>query len=275
MSASTRFEVIPDARFELRVRQLAPVVVLGGMYLMFSMPTPAALGRIFLSMWVHELGHAASAWLCGFAALPGPWRTQIPQARSWWVLTVILGMLAWLGWRAWASEDKRAVLACAVGAALSVWLWQQPTASATQIIVFFGDGGGMVLGVALMACFFVRDEHVLHHTGLRWGLLGIGAAAFVDPARAWLRADDHDTIAFGFIEGVGDSDPSRLVDEHGWAVDVMVSRYQTLLWLCLAVFAVLYVRGIATARREVRAEDERAATAARQLTIERRRGSPP
>ena len=45
-------------------------------------PTGHWLQRTFLSMLVHELGHAVTAWWCGFAALPGLWKTAIPDARG-------------------------------------------------------------------------------------------------------------------------------------------------------------------------------------------------
>lgn len=268
MVTDTQLDVIADARFELRVRQIAPPLTLLLLYAAFSLPTLAGALRIFLSMWLHELGHTVSAWLCGFAALPGPWRTRIPDERSWWVLGLVLLGLGWGAWRVWTSElydrpRQLALAAVAAAAALVVWLWTWPEDRASQLILFAGDGGGMVLGVALFACFFVGQEHRFHHSGLRWGFLVIGAAAYLDPARVWLRASDHDTIAFGHIEGVGDSDPSRLVDDHGWSVDALVGRYQTLLWACAAAIVLLYVRGVLAARQQVaREREEEAARAA-------------
>lgn len=261
MVSDTKAEVIADARFELRVRQLAPPTVALLLWLALSVPTLAGTLRIFLSMWLHELGHAVSGWLCGLAALPGPWRTRIPEERSWWVMGVVLVGLAWAGWKMWTSEHGErarqiAVAALAATAALVVWLWFLPMERASQLILFSGDGGGMVLGVALVACFYVPQHHSLHHTGLRWGFLVIGTAAYLDPARVWLRASDHDTIAFGHIEGVGDSDPSRLVDGFDWSVEALVSRYQTLLWFCAAVLVLLYVRGVWAAKQAVAAERE-------------------
>lgn len=261
MVTDTQLDVIADARFELRVRQIAPPLTLLLLYGALSLPTLAGALRIFLSMWLHELGHTVSAWLCGFAALPGPWRTRIPEERSWWVLGLVLLGLAWTAWRVWISElEERsrqiALAVIAAGAGLVVWLWCWPEDRASQLILFAGDGGGMVLGVALMACFYVKPEHRFHHTGLRWGFLVIGAAAYLDPARVWLRASDHDTIAFGHIEGVGDSDPSRLVDGHDWSVDALVGRYQTLLWACAVAIVLLYVRGVLAARQQVATERE-------------------
>ena len=269
MPHDTREDVITDARFELRLRQWAPPVVLLLTYFAFSVPTLAAGGRILFSMWLHELGHTISAWLCGFAALPGPWRTRVPEERSWWVMGMVLAAIAWATWRRWRSDElddrpRARNVALGIGAAaalLVVWLWNLSEAGASQFILFAGDGGGMVLGVALVACFYVRQDRHLHHSGLRWGFLVIGAAAFIDPARVWLRASDPDTIAFGHIEGVGDSDPTRLVDVHGWSAQTMVDRFQLLVWLSAIALVLFYARGLWAARRQVAIE--RAAEAAK------------
>lgn len=279
MHHDTREDVITDARFELRLRQWAPPVVLLLTYLAFSVPTLAAGGRILFSMWLHELGHTISAWLCGFAALPGPWRTRIPEDRSWWVMALVLAGIAWATWRRWRSDElddrprERNVTLGLGGAAalLVVWMWNLSEERASQFILFAGDGGGMVLGVALVACFYVRQDRHLHHSGLRWGFLVIGAAAFIDPARVWLRASDHDTIAFGHIEGVGDSDPTRLVDVHGWSVQTMVDRFQLLVWLGVIALALCYARGLLAGRRQVAIEQ--AAEAAKAEAAAQRYGA--
>ena len=39
------------------------------------------LQRTFLSMMVHEAGHAVTSWFCGFAAFPALWVTRFRCAR--------------------------------------------------------------------------------------------------------------------------------------------------------------------------------------------------
>src|SRR5437870_10753722 len=51
-------------------------------FLLVSVSPGRAVVRIFFSMWIHELGHAAAAWLCGVLAVPGPWRTLTASGRS-------------------------------------------------------------------------------------------------------------------------------------------------------------------------------------------------
>src|SRR5437764_571263 len=60
---------------EARIRAWAIPSALLFAFLLVSTGPGRAVVRIFFSMWVHELGHAVAAWLCGVLAVPGPWRT--------------------------------------------------------------------------------------------------------------------------------------------------------------------------------------------------------
>src|SRR5262249_37498313 len=114
--------------------------------------------------------------------------------------------------------------------------------SAQGLILFGGDAGALVLGTVLFATFFAARGSHLQVSWLRWGFLFLGAFAFTDTFTVWWRARrDPTVIPFGEIEGVGHSDPSRLVDEHGWSVPALVGRYVALGVACLVVMAALYV----------------------------------
>src|SRR5437660_428698 len=56
-----------------------PVAVACAFCLVWAVPS---LVRIFLGRWVHELGHAATAWMCGYLAFPGPWLTPTASQQS-------------------------------------------------------------------------------------------------------------------------------------------------------------------------------------------------
>jgi hypothetical protein len=112
-------------------------------------------------------------------------------------------------------------------------------ATAHTWIVFAGDAGGLVLGALCMATFFTPPDHKLHRDWLRWGLVVIGAASFVDALHGWWDARrDVDAIVFGEIEGRADTDPTVLVDA-GWSVDQMVFRYLALAFVSLVALAAL------------------------------------
>lgn len=93
-----------DARLEFKIRAIAIPAALILAHLAVSVPIFRALLRVFFSMWIHELGHAVTAWLCGFGAFPGPWFTPVWESRSPVVSLLFAGGIAWAGYRAWAAR---------------------------------------------------------------------------------------------------------------------------------------------------------------------------
>ncbi len=231
-----------DPALETRFRQLAlPVALLLAWLVTFA--GPRFVGRIFLSMWVHELGHAVTAWLCGFGAFPGPWRTPVSDERMPLLTLGLLLALGYAGFRAWAAEARwlcaglglLAVLALALTLGMGVH-------RARALITFGGDAGCLVLGTILMATFYVPPGSALHRGWLRWGFLVIGAFAFMDAFKTWWDAGHgRDGVEYGHLEGVGDSDPTRLVFEYGWGEARLIARYLRLAWICLTALGLLYL----------------------------------
>src|ERR1700682_5419788 len=73
------------------------------------------LVRVFVSMWVHELGHATTAWLCGFPAFPGPWLTPMAESRSSPFGFLVFAAIAAGAFWAWRTERFRlSVSLCAL-----------------------------------------------------------------------------------------------------------------------------------------------------------------
>src|SRR5437016_1816711 len=63
----------PQGKNELWFR----VFALPGALILARALVGAAPGQVrLLTMWVHECGHALTAWLCGFAATPSAFVTQ-------------------------------------------------------------------------------------------------------------------------------------------------------------------------------------------------------
>ncbi len=223
---------------EQKVRAAAIPAAFLVAWLFHQWPMGHMLQRTFLSMIVHEVGHAVTGWWCGFAAIPGLWKTLVPETRGaiWIAVTATCAGITYLGWR----NERWWLLATGLGlGALELLAHNLDTETAHQWVTFGGDGGAMVLGSCLMATFFIPK---LAEHGLRWGLLSIGAAAFVDTFATWWTARSNtDVIPFGEIEGVGLSDPSKLQDVFGWSTDVIVHRYVTLGACCLIALAIVYV----------------------------------
>lgn len=210
------------------------------------------LQRTFLTMPVHELGHAATAWLCGYAAIPTLWHTNVPEERGIVMPLLLVGAGAFLAWRGWRAERwGQAALGGALAAlALAGRFVSEKTAQ--MLIVFGGDGMGMVIAAGLMTTFFYAKDTQLYRGGLRWGFLAIGAAAFVDILATWAAARrDHGKIPFGEQEGVGLSDATRLVDDFDWSTGMLTGRYLAVGTACLLALAAVYAWGMWKARQEL------------------------
>jgi hypothetical protein len=244
------FEGGPALEVQIRTWAL-PVALLCASLLVVTGPGRAVV-RIFFSMWVHELGHATAAWLCGYLAMPGPWRTLTASERSPVFAALLSAALLYAIVRGWLTGRRKAVF-CAAGILLlqlccTVLL---STRSATALIVFAGDGGCLVLGALLMASLYAPAGGAIRRGWLRWGFLLIGAGAFADPFEQWLGArTDPDRIPFGVNEGIGPSDPSVLSDQYGWSASLLVHRYLALGCVCLLALACLYALGLRSARAD-------------------------
>jgi hypothetical protein len=213
-------------------------------------PTGHFLQRTFLSMIVHELGHAVTAWWCGYGAVPGLWKTLIPEARGVVAPIVVLaasGGLVYVG----VVTERRIVIAIGaiLAAAMAIGTFALSGQTAHVLITFGGDAGAMILGTMLMMTFFVPPDHRLAVSHLRWGFLVIGAAAYIDSFATWVSGP----IPFGEIEGVGASDPSRLVDDFGWTQSQLVHRYQWVGAVCAIALAIAWYRAVTSYGRIVRA----------------------
>ncbi len=246
----TEWEVA-ETQLEGRLRTWAIPAALAGAFLIVSTGPGHFLARIFLSMWVHELGHATTAWLCAFPAFPGPWLTPMAESRSGpFGFLVFLAIASGAFW-AWRTGRRRSCAALA--ALLPVQLFCTAALSearAKQLIVFMGDGGCMVLGTLLMLSVYAPEESALKRGWLRWGFLVIGAAAFADAfAQWWASRTDFDRIPFGMNEGAGLSDPSVLSSTYFWSTDQIVHRYVGLGCVCLAVLAVSYALALLRQRK--------------------------
>ncbi|MGH9740314.1 MAG: hypothetical protein ACRD4X_17260 [Candidatus Acidiferrales bacterium] len=238
-----------DAIRELKYRAIAlPLALLAAYWL-----TGTGLNMVagMLSMVVHESGHAITAWLTGRWAVPMPWVTMHGQNRSWFIVLVVTSAIVCWGFLAWRT--RRWGWVCAAGLMLLLQLDILSLSAFKQeaLIVFGGEGGAMVLATILMATFYASRESALYKSwGLRWGLLALGALAFMHVYRSW--SGPWGNIPFGEIEGVNLSDPSLLTEMYGWSVTQMVDRYIELARVCFGAMGGMYVWGLASAYVETR-----------------------
>lgn len=237
------------ARQELIYRALALPLALVGARLLVA--TGARFAVRMLTMVLHESGHAITCWLTGRWAVPMLWVTMHGDERSLWYALPVGAALGFAGYWAWTA--RRWVWVVVVGVMLVIQFfcltaWRN---NADSIIVFFGDGGALVLATILMALFYSDRESVLAKSwGLRWGLLVIGALVFMDVYLTW--SGPLGDLPFGEIEGVNLSDPTLLMEMYGWSILLMVNRYLDLARLCLAALAVVYAWGLISNYTEMR-----------------------
>jgi hypothetical protein len=232
-----------DGALEWKLRAAAIPAAIGLALAFSAWPTGHWLQRTFLSMMVHELGHAVTAWWCGFAAFPTLWKTLIPETRSLIVPLALLALEGWICVRAWRTQRTAWMLA---GLALAILQFVGTLGTsvrrAQEAITFGGDAGAMVLGTLLMLTFFVGPASRLRTQQLRWGFLVIGAAALVDTFGTWWAArSDIEAIPFGEIEGVGLSDPSKLDELYGWTTPQIVQRHLSVGIACFAVLTAAWL----------------------------------
>lgn len=241
-----------DAETEFRFRVAAIPVALVGALLLVSTNAGRFVGRTFLSMWVHETGHAVAAWFCGYTAFPGPWFTPVALGRSWLMPLLLGGALGYLLYSSWKAQ-RRALLAAGIGLVLLQLLGTLALShlTAQTLITFAGDAGCLVLGTALMSTFFTARGTKFHQGWLRWGFLVIGAVSFMDVFEQWWASrHDSDRIPFGMNEGSCLSDASKLSETFGWSTQRIVSSYVWLGIVCLAVLAGLYAWGVWRGHRD-------------------------
>ena len=226
----------------------------------FAMPGALLLGWLvnwstpmlayFLAMWLHESGHAISAWFCGYAAFPTAWITLIPDERGRWISLVLGAAVATGGY--FAFRLQRWFWVVVSGAVLMLFILGnlQTESHAHLLFTFWGEGGAYVLSTILMLTFYARRDSPISRSHVRWGLLILGAIAFWSVYTRW--SGGFENIA-QFLEDTDErglpSDMRILNLVYGWSTFVLINRYRALGHVCLLVLAGAYAAGLVQMQR--------------------------
>ena len=253
-ASNSRDAVVTELKcrvFALPLALLAARVVAG---------TGVRLAASMLAMVLHESGHAITAWLTGRWAVPLLWVTLHGEERSWWIVLAVSAAIILGGFLAWRAERWGWVGAAGAALALQMIMLRAPAGAS---IVFGGDGGAMVLAATLMATFYApRESAIYRSSGLRWGLLAIGALSFLHVFLTYSGSIDE--VPFGEIEGVNLSDSSLLTEMYGWSEKQLVDRYLQLAALCFVVLSGLYVWGLVSVYLELQPSPQKKGRSAAQ-----------
>ena len=222
-----------------------------------------------LAMVVHECGHAITAWLVGRWAIPTFWFTMIGPNKSWFIVLLVMAAIIFGGFLAWKARRWGWVCAAAAVLLLQLNILSAPAITQGALVIFAGDGGAMVLATVLMATFYApRDSALSKSWGLRWGLLLIGALAFMHVYRLW--SGPWENLPFGEIEGRNLSDPSLLTGMYGWSVIQLVDRYLLLAKVCFTAMCAMYLWGLISAYIAMRSPARRIEGTGKGLKAEAR-----
>lgn len=213
---------------------------------------------IAFGMPVHEFGHAVVAWFCGYTAIPTLWKTIVPAAQGFIAPVILLSGIAYIGFNAWSNQNKIMLSACG-GLLLLQVIGTFGVSDKTQdmLIVFGGEACGMLLATILMSSFYFGKSTQLYKGWLRWGFVFIGAMAFVDTFPPWWQAQsDVSQVKYGTTGGAF-TDSYRLVNDHGWSFDELISRHVIVGVFCLFALTGVYGWGLREASQSSQEQERR------------------
>jgi Zn-finger nucleic acid-binding protein len=230
-----------------------PIALLFGLVVEAAGPLKL-LAWLFVSMPLHELGHASVAWFGCHYALPLPFFTfTVTEERSFFVgmaLAALLMAAVLLG----ARERRRYlfVMGCA-GLALQAFMTIfVSNATSIRMFTWSGCGGEILLATLLLVSFHYRLPDSLRWDFFRFVALAIGAVALTHALVFWHGVSQNlNDLPVGSTLGGkddGNGDMNKLLG-WGWSGRGIVRSYLGLGYACLAVVAAHYAVSLRRALR--------------------------
>jgi len=210
----------------------------------------AQVQRIWLTMPVHEFGHALTAWLTGYNAIPSLWVTRVFSDSRGFFAPVLLfaGILYLIRYARMNNSLTGMTLLVALLCVQFIGTFVISENTAGMLITFGGDGMGLILATLLMSSFYYGKDTNLYKGALRWGFVAIGAAAFVDIYSVWFNSlTDIANVPYGTTGGRY-TDSYKLVEHHQWLMDTLINRYFVVGNICLIILSAIYFLGLKKVR---------------------------
>ena len=197
-------------------------------------------------IWIHEFGHAAVAWLCGYRAIPLPfgWTSTSlePSFLVYLGVLVLLGLLFWTGYK----EQRQWPMLLAVGLAIAQFCgtWIITDSTYDLLLSFGGVGGEFYLSTLLIVSFYFPLPEKWRWDFYRYpAALGAGFV-FIGSAWRWQQIESgRQAIPWGTLfGGSGDmgGDMNRLV-AHGWSDQQIIDTYNSIGGVCKVAIASVYI----------------------------------
>lgn len=199
----------------------------------------------FISMWIHEFGHATIAWLSGYNAMITFAGTVIGINRSLFVYFGLLIIISLTYYFSWKEGKKNIMIFCIFLAIFQFILTWNISYSTYEMLLYFGGiGGEFYLSTLLIITFYWRLPKKFYWEFWRFFALLIGTITFWGSFTKWQRILlGKEQIPLGtFWGGRGDSGGDlNVLNDIGWSINQIIDTYNTLGFICLLVIVSTYL----------------------------------
>lgn len=197
-----------------------------------------------LSMWVHEFGHATTAWFGGMAATPFLGWTTRSGERSWTVTMCFTALLGILGYKSW--EKKSYFLVVTFILFFFTQMYFRFVINEEKLDFMFsymGIGGEFWISTWLIIAYHYYFPEYTQWRVLKYAALFVGAFVFFNAFSMWKN------IYHGYAEfpwgslwsGEDHGDMNTLRDEFGWQTFQITSSYVKFGTICVTIIIVHYI----------------------------------
>ncbi|MFO0760501.1 MAG: zf-TFIIB domain-containing protein [Byssovorax sp.] len=218
------------------------------------------VSSFFINMWLHELGHAAVAWMSGYYALLLPFVTFTFNDEKSLLTSMIVALLLGAALIAGLSGKHRYLVVLGGGGLLlqAIMTLIIPRRLTFEWLTFAGCGGEFVWSTLLMVSFYYRLPDRIRWDFWRYLALLIGAFGLVHAVSMWSDVKhDLSLLPVGTALGGrddGDGDMNKLINLYHWTPKKIARTYLTMGYVGLLVvgghYAVFLLRALRRKQEE-------------------------